>query len=277
MTATVLILLSAIVHATVKVLTKRADDKYAMRLLMGGFAALIMFPTVFFVPLPEGNVIALLAASGIIHTIYELFLIKSYENGAFSAVYPVARGTGPLFTAIGAILVFREQLLPLQILGICLVCAGVIAIGVSHRAVAGANKGFAYALATGAIIGTYTVIDAAGVRAASEAATFIVWFWFSWVILLFVIIGVLRGREVFLEARRHWTLGVLLGALAVVSYCAALLAFRLGATAELAALRETSVLFGTLLAVLVLGEKMTRRRWMAAAIVAIGAILAQSA
>ena len=79
--------------------------------------------------------------------------------------------------------------------------------------------------------------------------------------------GILRGKEVYLESGRHWKLGVGLGALAVVSY----------STAELAALRETSVLFGTLLAVLLLGEKMTPQRWIAACIVATGAILAQSA
>ena len=243
---------------------------------MGGFAVLIVIPAAFFVPPPEGKVIAILIASGIVHAVYELFLIKSYENGAFSAVYPVARGTGPLFTALGAILIFSEQVLPLQLFGIFLVSAGVIAIGISHRAAAGANKGFAYALATGAIIRVYTVIDAAGVRAARDAATFIVWFWFGWAFLLFIMAGVLRGREVFLEAGRHWKLGVGLGVLAVISYSTALLAFRLGATAELAALRETSVLFGTLLAVLLLGEKMTTRRWIAAGIVAIGAIFAQS-
>jgi hypothetical protein len=55
--------------------------------------------------------------------------------------------------------------------------------------------------------------------------------------------GILRGKEVYLESGRHWKLGVGLGALAVVSYSTALLAFRLGPTAELAALRETSVLF----------------------------------
>jgi len=152
--------------------------------------------------------LALLVASGIIHAIYELLLIKSYEHGAFSAVYPVARGTGPLLTALGAALIFREQISVLQLLGIFLVSAGVVAIGISHRAVAGANKGFAYALATGVTIGVYTVIDAAGVRAEEEAATFIVWFWMAWVSLLFVIAAVLRGRDVFLTVGRHWKLGI---------------------------------------------------------------------
>jgi len=76
-------------------------------------------------------------------------------------------------------LIFSEQIFPLQLLRIFLVSAGVIAIGISHRAAAGANKGFAYALATGAIIGVYTIIDAAGIRAAPNPATFLVWFWFG--------------------------------------------------------------------------------------------------
>lgn len=277
MTATALILVSAIFHAVVNVLTKRADDKYAMRLLMGGFSALIVFPAVFFVPLPAGQVIILLIASGIVHAFYELLLIESYENGAFSAVYPVARGTGPLFTAIGAVLFFSEQILALQLLGIFLVCAGVIAIGISHRAVDGANKGFAYALATGVVVGIYTVVDAAGVRAAEDAATFIVWFWFAYVSMLFVVASAMRGRSVFLQGRRHWRLGIVLGGLAVVSYCTALLAFRIGATAQIAALRETSVVFGIVLAVFFLGEKMTTRRWIAACVLVLGAVLSQSA
>lgn len=79
-----------------------------------------------------------------------------------------------MFTAIGAVLVFNEHLFFQQILGIFLVCAGVIAIGISYRALAEAKKGFAYVLATGAIIGVCTVIDATGVRAAQDAVTFIV-------------------------------------------------------------------------------------------------------
>src|SRR5579862_7236177 len=158
--ALILILVSAVVHAIVNILTKRADDKYAMRLLIGVFSSIIVAPALFFVPLPSGIALWFLVATAFVHAVYELLLVKSYESATFSAVYPVARGTGPLFTALGAILLLHENAPPLELAGIMLVCAGVIAIGVSHRASAGATAGLLYALGTGLTIGIYTLIDA---------------------------------------------------------------------------------------------------------------------
>ena len=167
-TALLLILLSAVVHAIVNVLTKRAEDKYAMRLLIGVFSAVLVTPALFFVPLPSGPAVWLLFGTAFVHAIYELLLVKSYESAAFSAVYPVARGTGPLFTALGAIVILREPAPLLELAGIALVCGGVIAIGLSHRASKGALRGLSYALGTGLTIGCYTLIDASGVRAVSD-------------------------------------------------------------------------------------------------------------
>src|SRR5215813_13105909 len=104
-----LILFSAVVHSVVNILTKRAENKYAMRLLIGVFSAMFVTPALFFLPLPHGRAIWLLVATGFVHAIYELLLVRSYESAAFSAVYPVARGTGPLFTTLGAILVLGEH------------------------------------------------------------------------------------------------------------------------------------------------------------------------
>jgi uncharacterized membrane protein len=81
---------------------------------------------------------------------------------------------------------------------------------------------------------------------------------------------------VVIEAQRQWRLGVLLAAGSIVSYGSAMLAYRYGATAQLAALRETSVLFGTALAMSFLGETMTFRRWLAALAIAGGAIMLQA-
>src|SRR5205085_63862 len=166
MTPLVLILVSAAVHALVNILTKGARDKYAMRLLIGVFSALTVAPMLFLVPLPHGNAVWLLCATAFVHAFYELFLVKSYENAAFSAVYPVARGTGPLFTTVGAVLILREHPPLVQLAGILLVCGGVIAIGFSHRASKGVARGLAYALGTGVTIGCYTLIDASEIGRA---------------------------------------------------------------------------------------------------------------
>jgi len=277
MTALVLILVSAAVHAVVNILTKGARDKYAMRLLIGVCSALIVASALFLVPLPRGAAVWLLFATALVHAVYELLLVKSYESAAFSAVYPVARGTGPLFTALGVILILREHPPLLQILGIACVCGGVIAIGISHRASEGAARGLAYALATGFTIGCYTLIDASGVHAVAEPFSYILWFFVAHGACVLATAPGIRGRRVIVEARRQWKLGMLLGFLSIITYGSAMLAYRFGATAQLAALRETSVLFGTALAMRFLGERMNLRRWSAAALIAFGAILLQTA
>lgn len=274
-TALILILVSAAVHAVVNVLTKRAADKYAVRLLIGVCSALLVMPALFFVPLPRGPAIWLLFGTAFVHAIYELLLVKSYESAAFSAVYPVARGTGPLFTALGAILILREHAPLTEILGIAMVCGGVVAIGLSHRASEGALKGLAYALGTGLTIGCYTLIDASGVRVVAEPFTYVLWFFVAHGVCVMVTAPGIRGRAVVIAARRQWKLGIGIGALSIVSYGSAMLAYRFGATAQLAALRETSVLFGTALAMTFLGEPMTWRRWTACGVIASGAILLQ--
>ena len=276
-TALILILLSAVVHAVVNVLTKRADDKYAMRLLIGVFSAIIVTPALFFVPLPRGPAVWLLLGTAFVHAIYELLLVKSYESAAFSAVYPVARGTGPLFTALGAILILREPAPWLELIGIAMVCGGVIAIGLSHRATEGALKGLGYALGTGLTIGCYTLIDATGVRSVAEPFSYVLWFFVAHGASVLLTAPGIRGRAVVIEARRQWKLGAVTAALSIVTYGSAMLAYRFGATAQLAALRETSVLFGTALAMSFLGEHMTLRRWLAAGVIAAGAILLQMA
>jgi drug/metabolite transporter (DMT)-like permease len=276
MIALSLILFSAAIHAVVNILTKRADDKYAMRLLIGVSSAVLVAPWLFLFPLPHGRAVWLLIATAFVHAIYELLLVRSYESAAFSAVYPVARGTGPLFTALGAIFLLGEHPSTLALAGIVLVCGGVIAIGLSHRGSDGVARGFAFALGTGLTIGTYTVIDATGVRSVPEPLTYVLWFFVMHGLSVLVTAPGIRGRAVVIEARRQWRLGVLLGALSIATYGSAMLAYRFGATAQLAALRETSVLFGTALAMSFLGERMTFRRWLAAATIAAGAILLQS-
>ena len=272
--ALVLILTSALVHAVVNVLTKGAKDKYAMRLLIGVFSALLVAPALFFVGLPRGAWL-FLAGTAFVHAFYELLLVRSYESAEFSATYPVARGTGPLFTALGVILFLRQHPPPLQLVGIACVSAGVIGMGLTHRATKGARKGIGFALATGLTIGIYTLIDASGVRAVADPFSYVLWFFVMHGISVITTAPGIRGRAVILAARQQWKLGLFTAFLSILTYGSAMLAYRFGATAQLAALRETSVLFGTALAMSFLGERMTAQRIAAAVVIAAGAILLQ--
>jgi len=235
----------------------------------------LVAPFLFFVDLPRGAW-WFLAATSFIHALYELLLVLSYENAAFSAVYPVARGTGPLFVTLGSILFLGQRPPLLQLLGIALVSGGVITIGLSHRATAGAMKGIGFALATGLTIGAYTLVDASGVRLVPNPFSYVLWFFVGHGLSVITTAPGIRGRAVILAARRQWKLGLIAAALSVVTYGSAMLAYRFGATAQLSALRETSVLFGTALAMAFLGERMTVRQLGAAVVIACGAILLQS-
>jgi len=173
-------------------------------------------------------------------------------------------------------LVLHEHQPGAQLLGIALVCGGVIAIGISHWASAGIGKGNGYAVATGFTIGCYTLIDATGVRSVPVALSYILWFFVAHGMTVLVTAPGVRGTAVIAGARRQWRLGLLVALLSDISYGTAMLAWRYGATAKLAALRETSVLFGTALAMSFLGETMTLRRWIAAGVIVLGAIVLQA-
>jgi drug/metabolite transporter (DMT)-like permease len=114
------------------------------------------------------------------------------------------------------------------------------------------------------------------VRSVAQPFTYVLWFFVAHGLSVLITAPGIRGRAVVIEARRQWKLGAVTAALSIVTYGSAMLAYRFGATAQLAALRETSVLFGTGLAMSFLGEHMTARRWCAAGAIAAGAILLQA-
>src|SRR4029077_2957892 len=127
-----------------------------------------------------------------------------------------------------------------------------------------------YALGTGLTIGCYTLIDASGVRSVREPLSYVLWFFVAHGACVLITAPGIRGRAVIVAASRQWKLGLVTASLSIVTYGAAMLAFRFGATAQIAALRETSVLFGTALAMSFLGEHMTLRRWLAAPLIVAG-------
>jgi drug/metabolite transporter (DMT)-like permease len=239
-------------------------------------SAVLVAPFLFFVPLPHGLAVWLLFGTAAVHALYELLLVKSYESAAFSAVYPVARGTGPLFTAIGAISSCTSTRRSRRSPASRWCAAGVIAMGLSHRATPRRAAGLAFALATGLTIGCYTLIDATGVRAVARIRSPMCC-GSSWRMAP----ACSPPRRAFAAARHRRSAQAMEARRAAWARSRSRPTARpcspiaIGATAQLAALRETSVLFGTALAMHFLGDKMNWRRWCAAGAIAAGAILLQ--
>jgi drug/metabolite transporter (DMT)-like permease len=267
--APVLMLVSGLAHAIVNAVLKAGRDKMSSRALIDGFSALFVLPVALFVPFPS-EAVGWLLGSWAVHLVYLVALIKSFEHADMSTAYPIARGVAPLLAALGAVIVFGEPVSAPGVAGIVLVSCGVGVIGL-RRGVRRVAIG--WALLTGVTIALYTVIDAQGVRASPRAVSYIVWIF----LLLGGGIGVLfalwRGRDFVLAARAQWRPGIVAGALSILTYGLALLALRWGATPRLAALRETSILFGLLIAIVFLHERPGRGRVAGGLVIAAGAMV----
>lgn len=146
--------------------------------------------------------------------------------------------------------------------------SGVITIGLGHRV---DLRAIGWAAATGVCIAIYTVVDAQGVRAAPSALSYIVWIFLILGGSIGALFAVWRGPRFIAAARSEWRAGLFAGAMSVVTYGLALWAFRLGDTPRLAALRETSIVFATLIAIFVLHEKVTAVRMAGIGLIAAGA------
>ena len=268
-TASLLILVSGFAHAVVNAILKAGNDKMSRRALIDGFSALILAPAAFLVPLPA-HAWHWLLASALVHGLYLFALIKSFEQSDMSVAYPIARGLAPMLAAAGAVAIFREPISVFVVAGIIAIAVGVMFIGVSHRM---QRSALLWAVLTGACIAAYTVIDAQGVRAAPTALSYIVWIFLLLGGALGTFFALWRGRAFLASAAGQWRPGLAAGALSIVTYGLALFAFRLGATPRLAALRETSILFGTAIAVIFLKERLTQLRLFGVLSIAAGAMI----
>jgi len=226
-----------------------------------------------------------LMASVGIHVFYNLLLMQCYRLGEFSQVYPLARGVSPLVVTILAAAFVHEHLAPAQIGGVAVVSAGLaFLVFAGRRARAGGSGGvvppgkqsrgaFLAAVGTGLTIAAYTTVDGVGVRASASPVGYI-----GWLILLqslcVPLFALVRRRHVLLKQPRRILLsGLLAGALSVLAYGLVLWAQTKGALAPIAALRETSVIFGAIIGTLVFHEPFGRSRILATVLVVAGIVL----
>ncbi len=275
--ATCLILLSALLHAIVNALVKTSDDGLLTRGCMNATAFAVTLPFLAFVPPPTPQLWPLLIAATLVHGLYAFFLAAAYRHGDLSAVMPLARGVAPLGVAAIAAAFSMGSLSVLQLASVGLVCFGVAMLAMQRQTLASrrGRRAAALAVATGLIVACYTSLDAAALRVAASPFSYIVWLFVCDGLFVSALVAWVRRRSLKSFLRRHWKTSLLGGALGIATYGLALYALSLGDMVEIAALRETSVVFAAVIGSIVLGEPFGRRRVLAASVVATGVILLQ--
>jgi drug/metabolite transporter (DMT)-like permease len=212
--------------------------------------------------------------TGFLHVAYFMVLLRGYRLGDLSVVYPVARGTGPLLAAAGAILWLGERATALSIAGALLITIGVLVLTLrSPRSTGGSlPRGLEYGLLTGALIGAYTLWDGYAVKRMGLSPLFYYWAGEMFRVVLYLPAAARDGAGFRTVWREHWLRVLGIAALSPLSYLLILLALRRGAVGHVAPARELSILIGAWLGGHVLGEGDRRRRLVAAAAFAGGVV-----
>ncbi|HET9617715.1 MAG TPA: EamA family transporter [Pseudolabrys sp.] len=268
------VLFAALCHAGWNALIKTGLDPLRATTLIALGAVTVALVLLPFAGLPSTAAWPWLVASMAIHVFYFAGLIEAYRAGDLGQVYPIARGAAPLMTATAATIFVGEHLSVFGWAGIAALATGVLLLsarggsGLAHLD----RRAVGFALFTAVTICAYSVVDGVGARASGNAP--------GYTLSLFVGNGICLilyalGREgtAALKPLPHlWRRALLGGAMQIMSYGIALWAMTLAPIAIVATLRETSVLFGTAIAVAMLKEPLKPVRIAAAVLIMAGLV-----
>lgn len=277
-----LIILSAIMHASWNLLAKRAKTTGTVLVFL--FAVV---ETVFYFPLVimainqlrvgtlSWGAVAFMLGSGLLHTLYFWLLSKGYSVGDLSIVYPIARGTGPLLSTIGAIFLFAERPTGIVLTGTVVICLGVIILTGDPRSLmkSVALPGIIYGVLTGFVVATYTLWDAYAMNQAAIAP--LMFQGGLSVIRMFILLPFMLNRGD--EVRKAWQIDkwhiIGIAILSSLAYLIILFVLGFAPVSYVAPMRTLSILIGVLMGANLLKEENMQQRVIAAGAIVIGVIL----
>lgn len=268
------VLAAAMMHAGWNAVVKGGTDPFTavtqVSLFSGGIA-LCLLP---FVSVPAAEVWPWLAASAAIHTLYRFMLIGAYRAGDITQVYPIMRGAAPLMTAVATALLIGERV---SVVGFAAIIA--LSIGVFLMSLRGGRVGefekraVVMALLSAASTCGYTLTDGLGARVNGSGPGYALWMFVLNAATMQSIAIAMRGRKAYDGLRTHWPVMAGGGVMSMSAYFIVIWAMTQAPIALVAALRETSVLFGSLIAILILKEVVTPWRALASVFVLLGMLL----
>jgi len=265
---------SAMAHAGMTLFTKQARDMLVFRAVTMSICAILMIPVLVLAPFPPWEAWRFLLLGAVIIWAFNMLMISAMTRGQMNLVYPVMRGAAPALAGLFAVIVLNEPLSPLSMAGLALASAALVAFAWPERGGAPKAAALAFALSAAVMTASYTVNDASGVRAAGSTLSYLAWFFVLSAATLTATAVIRRGRRFVVQARPELRRAALSSLFNITTYGLALYALSMAPVAPVAAVRETSIVFGAILAALVLKEPFgVRRALLAAALVGALALL----
>lgn len=268
-----LVVSSAVLHSLWNALIKKQGDTLlnASSVVMGAFLiATISLP---FLKFPAPASWPFIVVSAVIQIAYILLLARIYSVTEMSASYPIMRGGAPLLVALFSIIFLHEALGLATISGIIFICAGVLltsSVLARNRAPSKAGK---LILLNTLVIATYTLIDGNGVRLSGSPISYTLCIFFLQGVGFILVDKRVLRRGFLKHSASNWKISLVAGICTITAYGVTLWAMSLAPIAIIAALRETSILFGVLVSWLMLHEKINSSRLTGAGLILAGAII----
>ncbi|MDN3988836.1 DMT family transporter [Zwartia vadi] len=285
--ALLLVIVAAICHASWNLLAKRAAKVGPPFVFAYGLCSTILFaPWVIWILVFEQNewswaILGCILLSGSLHLAYSLSLQRGYQVADLSVVYPIARGTGPFLSTIGAILFIREPATVLGLGGMLCVVAGVLMIAtqgqIRRLLQPEAMIGVRWGLLVGCLIAAYTLVDAYGVKVLFIAPVLFDWATTASRTVIMLPHMARQPKRNWQAMRGFWPLAWAVGVLSPLGYILVLYALRDGAPVSLVApAREMSMLLATLAGLYILREPVGWGRLIGCCCIAIGVVMLAS-
>jgi drug/metabolite transporter (DMT)-like permease len=269
-----LILGAALVHATWNALVKADGDRLALIKVMSITQLLLSLALLPFIQLPAPESWPYLVANPLLTTAYTLLLERAYRKGDLSLVYPLARGVAPLIVAGVSLGFLGENLTPINQLAVLLIALGITSLALTRGSSGLRDKrSIGLALATGAFIATYTIVDGLGARVAGTATGYVVCITICSSVLIIASTHWLRRNADLHISTRTRNTGIASGLLSYGSSWIVIWALTVAPIAMVSALRETGMVFAVVIGVLFLNERLSLSRLAATATTLVGAAL----
>ena len=281
--AILLVVISAFAHASWNLIAKRAGTPELANWWMATTGAVIMLPTgivLLAIDVPSATGWAFIGGTIVLHILYFFTLGRAYRYGDLSIVYPVARGLGLTLIPVLGVGLLDEKVSALAGVGVGLILAGIITIGLTSRSSEGVrlsirgvltDRGVLFAIATGVLIGSYSVLDKRGV----EHVTPVLYMFFltagGSLGTLALIHRSYRRDQFTSQFRSYWRSIVVGGLLQFTAYALVLSALRVSQVSYVGPFRELAIGLGVVMGALVLKEHVSRGRAAGAVAIAVGA------
>lgn len=278
--ALLLVLVASVTHAYWNFLSKQANGKTPFIWLMYVVSVIIYLPFVVWQLITTHEdvtwpLIGIGVVSAALRIIYFLLLQTGYRKGDLSVVYPLARGSGPVFATAGAILFMQEAPTVYSFCGLALIIAGVLIItrlkfttGLSTKL----KTGLVYGIATGFFIGCYTVWDKFAVSVNHLSPLLLIFISNLFGAVVLAPASLTKKEEIRAELKQHTRQIIAIAILSPFSYILVLIAMQTTPVLYVAPARELSILFGVFMGGKMMNEEDTKRRMFASTFILLGII-----